>query len=599
MPCDWLWADLDDVDPTVASELGLHPTVAIETSKGHFHALWKLTTPLRPENLAKLNRALTYALDADKGGWDLTQVLRIPWTRNFKYPDAPLVQLKWYHPDIVYDPKKVWAKVKGLAPELELTSAGEVTLPRRPIPSRIKQLLRTPAEQVVEGERSDRLWEINKELVKSGFTEDEIFNIVQPCAWNKFDTASKLRADVHRAYLKASREVALNANADARDRSSRDDTRVREDAGRSVLNGGVDDGGDTSRDPFAEIQTHDVFIGRTIKRTRWLIDGIWSDRAQGIIAGEPKTSKSTIALAMAIAVASGKPFLGEYRVKGDGQPVLFVDCETGDYTTQDRMRRIERRMGLVDSDDVVVGDDGMLTLSFAEESGIPLHVLCDKVIDLEQHMGFLYDAVGRIDPTLLVLDPLYLILGTINENQTFSLRPVLNALSKLKNQVGCSVAIVHHYRKESKDNQGARMGQRMSGSWALHGWTESSIFCTAKEDTREGWTRVKMDTEHRRSAARNPIELAWTMDEEDKGLGMDWEINVPQKKAPTKSLSTSVNEAERIVRECGDMGIPMKDLQIELGRKEDAVRRYITNSPKLKARTVNTKSGRVTMVYYG
>jgi len=41
----------------------------------------------------ELNRRLAYTLGADPSGWDLTQLLRVPGTRNHKYPDAPLVHV--------------------------------------------------------------------------------------------------------------------------------------------------------------------------------------------------------------------------------------------------------------------------------------------------------------------------------------------------------------------------------------------------------------------------------------------------------------------------------------------------------------------------
>jgi hypothetical protein len=43
----------------------------------------------------ELNQRLTYALGSDVSGWDLTQVLRVPGTLNYKYTPAPRVRLLW------------------------------------------------------------------------------------------------------------------------------------------------------------------------------------------------------------------------------------------------------------------------------------------------------------------------------------------------------------------------------------------------------------------------------------------------------------------------------------------------------------------------
>jgi hypothetical protein len=46
-----------------------------------------------PKEGEELNRRLAYAMDADLSGWDLTQLLRVPGTRNRKYQDAPVIEL--------------------------------------------------------------------------------------------------------------------------------------------------------------------------------------------------------------------------------------------------------------------------------------------------------------------------------------------------------------------------------------------------------------------------------------------------------------------------------------------------------------------------
>ena len=42
---------------------------------------------------------------------------------------------------------------------------------------------------------------------------------------------------------------------------------------------------------------------------RWLVTGLWSEQAVGIVGGEPKCCKSFLALDLAVAVASGLPCL--------------------------------------------------------------------------------------------------------------------------------------------------------------------------------------------------------------------------------------------------------------------------------------------------
>jgi hypothetical protein len=71
----------------------LEPTAVVRSSPGREQFYWRLTSPVGPEEGETMNRRLAYAVGADHSGWDLTQLLRVPGTRNRKYPGAPLVRL--------------------------------------------------------------------------------------------------------------------------------------------------------------------------------------------------------------------------------------------------------------------------------------------------------------------------------------------------------------------------------------------------------------------------------------------------------------------------------------------------------------------------
>ena len=84
-----LWADADGPVPADAPE----PTAVVESSPGHAHLFWRLRRPLSPTAAEVLNRRLALSLSADPSGWDLSQLLRPPGTRNLKYDAMPTVEL--------------------------------------------------------------------------------------------------------------------------------------------------------------------------------------------------------------------------------------------------------------------------------------------------------------------------------------------------------------------------------------------------------------------------------------------------------------------------------------------------------------------------
>src|SRR5215472_13819806 len=77
----------------------------------------------------------------------------------------------------------------------------------------------------------------------------------------------------------------------------------------------------------------------------WLIDGLWSKEAVGIIGGEPKCGKSFLALDLAVAVASGAPCLRRFPTKVSGAVLLYA-AEDAWYIVRQRLEGIACAAGV-------------------------------------------------------------------------------------------------------------------------------------------------------------------------------------------------------------------------------------------------------------
>ena len=69
---------------------------------------------------------------------------------------------------------------------------------------------------------------------------------------------------------------------------------------------------------------------------RWLVTGLWSEQAVGIVGGEPKCCKSFLALDLAVAVASGTACLRRFPVARPGRVLL--------YAAEDALHVVRRRL---------------------------------------------------------------------------------------------------------------------------------------------------------------------------------------------------------------------------------------------------------------
>lgn len=83
-PIVCLWGDLDGA---AIPDGAFKPTAVVESSPGRWHAYWRLADAIPPGVAEDLNRRLAGAIMADRSGFDLTQLLRVPGTLNHKYPD--------------------------------------------------------------------------------------------------------------------------------------------------------------------------------------------------------------------------------------------------------------------------------------------------------------------------------------------------------------------------------------------------------------------------------------------------------------------------------------------------------------------------------
>src|SRR6201984_1702894 len=68
--------------------------------------------------------------------------------------------------------------------------------------------------------------------------------------------------------------------------------------------------------------------------THWLVQGLWSDQAVGIIGGEPKCCKSFLALDLAVSVAAGTPCLRQFPVPRAGRVLLYAAEDALDIVRQ-------------------------------------------------------------------------------------------------------------------------------------------------------------------------------------------------------------------------------------------------------------------------
>lgn len=217
-------------------------------------------------------------------------------------------------------------------------------------------------------------------------------------------------------------------------------------------------------------------------QTQWLIEGLWSDQAVGILGGEPKCCKSFLALDVAVSVASGAACLRQFPVRRTGQVLLFP--------AEDSLAVVRQRL------------EGIASAAQVNFQSLPIEVITAPSLRLDTPTDRqrLSDTVQNLRPILLILDPL-IRLHRVDENDATQIAGLLSYLRELQRQFHLAVLLVHHARK---DSHASRPGQALRGSSELHGWGDSNLYLRRKG------SQLTLSTEHRAAPSQDHIPLELT-----------------------------------------------------------------------------------------
>jgi hypothetical protein len=254
---------------------------------------------------------------------------------------------------------------------------------------------------------------------------------------------------------------------------------------------------------------------------RWLITGLWSEEAVGILGGEPKCCKSFLALDMAVSVAAGTTCLRRFPVTHPGRVLL--------YAAEDALHVVRRRL------------EGICSAAGVALCELDIQVITAPTLrlDLEADCRNLEETVAALQPRLLVLDP-FVRLHRIDENASGEVAPLLAFLRELQRRYGVAVGLVHHAKKGGGR---VRAGQALRGSSEFHAWGDSNLYLRRDGDV------LSLAVEHR--AAPSVPALVLELTQRGDALALE----VVERRPAGEPLPTSVDE--RITRALAEAGRPV------------------------------------------
>ncbi len=202
------------------------------------------------------------------------------------------------------------------------------------------------------------------------------------------------------------------------------------------------------------------FLGAPLPKPPELIKGILHKGSKLILSGASKSRKTWALAHLAICVATGQPWWGFDTTPGK---VLYANFEIAPEFFQDRVLSIKEHM-------MLEGNKlrGQLKLWNLRGHAADIAQLADQIIDQTKDK---YD--------LIILDPIYKILGDRDENSNGDVAIMMNVFDRIIKDTGAAVAFAHHF---SKGNQAKREAMdRMSGAGAFARDADSLLVMTKHE----------------------------------------------------------------------------------------------------------------------
>lgn len=416
--CSQLFALFADIDFKTSSEtdarerlarFALKPSITVGSGGGwHVYFLLRELLDLQgdADRARSLLRRLAHALGGDLAAAEPARVLRVPGTLNFKYTPPRRVLIETFDSERRYNV----SELDDLLPE---EPEGDGRGKRFTLPDEIAE---------TDPGRNNLLYRFGRKLKCVGLTEGEISDALGAA------NAARCRPPLPREKVeKIARHAATQGDrADFNaERTERREHRLTLTPPRDLLN-------------------------EPEERVQWLLEKRLPAGGLSLIAGRPKSGKSTFARCLALAVARGEPFLGWATEKG---PVFYLGLEE----KRSEVRAHFAAMGATEDDNVLVFIEPSPTDGFLQ----------------------LREAAERDRPVLIVVDPLLKLIRVKDANDYALVSQALEPLLSLARDTGAHVFTVHHSPKNTSPG-----GDAILGSTAIFAAVDTALTLRRTEQYR-------------------------------------------------------------------------------------------------------------------
>lgn len=259
-----------------------------------------------------------------------------------------------------------------------------------------------------------------------------------------------------------------------------------------------------------------TFVESTPIEIDWTVEGLIQKEGNGLILGDPGTSKSLAVFDLALHLVAGVPWF-QRRIPNRVR-VGLVTREDAPGLSQNRLKRLREGAseGLRTFLDAVDLEDWLYVHTRAQRETWTLQKEADIIEIIE--------SIKERGIQICFFD-VFRVLWHGNENDSQETAAVLESAKRISREANCQVALVHHV---SKSDRGT-IFDRARGSGIL-GWREWAFGITIENPDAEPVDQIrKMEFQCKASVSSNPIYY--------RIVGQDISLNLEEVGAPENQYS--------------------------------------------------------------
>jgi biotin operon repressor len=271
---------------------------------------------------------------------------------------------------------------------------------------------------------------------------------------------------------------------------------------------------------FDVMKMSDYVKGYGGEGVSWMVEDWLPDHSITFLVSPPESYKTWMLLDLAVSVASGTPFLGQYKINSTG-PTMIIQQEDSHEGLTDRLALIvEQKLGATAK---LNKDEWQVPFM----PDLPIYVHPSRMLrfDNKKVLEELEEQIRVIKPKVILIDPLYSTTAQV-DNYMADLANQMMVLKTWRDKYGCSFLISHHSKKNVDPDSTAR--EDSWGSQFLNAFLEAGWQIRRNQKLAPNEVIVRRHSKVMGNQA--PVSLTWDISTK---YPMKYEITVKQYEGQT------------------------------------------------------------------